>query len=51
MMKEGTLDGKKLLLTLFLAGPVGMTVWFASAGAIAADTVQLKTGAKQTTVK
>ena len=48
MMKEGTLDGKKLLLTVFLAGPVGMTVWFASAGAIAADTVQLKTGAKQT---
>lgn len=48
MMKEGTLDGKKLLLTLFLAGPVGMTVWFASAGAIAADAVQLKTGAKQT---
>ena len=41
------MDGKKLLLTLFLAGPAGMTAWFAAAGAIGADTVQLKTGAKQ----
>jgi len=47
------MDGKKLLLTLLLAGPVGMTVWFAAAGAIAADTEQLKTinGARLTFLK
>lgn len=46
-MNEGAMDWKKLLLALFLAGHAGMAVWFASTGAIAADTVQLKTGAKQ----
>ena len=41
------MDWKKGLLALFLAGHSGMAVWFTSAVAIAADTVQLKTGAKQ----
>jgi len=35
------MDGKKLLLALVLSGYAGMTVWFASAGAIAADKPQL----------
>jgi carboxymethylenebutenolidase len=41
------MDRKKLLLALFLAGHAGMAVWFASVNAIAADAVQLKTGARQ----
>jgi carboxymethylenebutenolidase len=41
------MDRKKLRLALFLAGHAAMAVWFASANAIAADAVQLKTGAKQ----
>ena len=40
------MDWKKLQLALF-AGHAGMAVWFASVNAIAADAVQLKTGAGQ----
>lgn len=38
------MDGEKLLLALYLAG---LAAWLPPAGAIAADTVQLKTGANQ----
>ena len=41
------MNWKKLLLALFLAGHAGMAVRFGSVNAIAADAVQLKTGAGQ----